>query len=75
MTRTGKVPLGNKILGGISAAFPELHQDVIYFLSNSANRLPKDATTNPLRQPSEAQGRGLRGFLRDLLWRIKKGVI
>jgi len=74
-TRTGRTPLGNKILKGITAAFPDLEQDVvIYFLSSDASKLPNNAK-NPPRQPSKAQGRGWKGFFRDLLWRIKKGVI
>ena len=70
-TRVGKIKVGNKILMGIMAAFPELKQDIIYFLSNDANRFPKDATKNPLRRLLEAQGRGLKRFFGGLLARIK----
>ena len=71
MTRSGKIPLGNKILKGISIVFPELQQDVIYFLSNNDNRLSNNAN-NPLSQPSEPQGRGLKRFFVGLLGRIRK---
>jgi len=71
MTRTGKIPPGNKILRGISAAFPELQQDVIYFLSRNDNRLSTNAN-NPLRQPSGAQERGLKRLLVGLLGRLRK---
>jgi len=71
MTRTGKVPPGNKIIKGISTSFPELQQDVIYFLSNNDNRM-SDNANNPLKCTSEPQGRGLKGFLVGLLGRIRK---
>ncbi|MBA7472477.1 hypothetical protein ES707_07804 [subsurface metagenome] len=71
MTRTSKIPLGNKILRGISATFPELQKDVIYFLSNNDKKLSNHAKY-PLRQPSEPQGRGLKRFFVELLGRIRK---
>lgn len=73
MTRSGKIPLGNKILKGISAAFPELQQDVIYFLSNNDNKLSNTAQ-KPSSQPSEAQGRGLKRFCVELLGRLAKSL-
>jgi len=72
MTRTGKIPPGNKIIKGISAAFPELQQDVIYFLSNDADKSSINATKNPLRQPSEFQGWWLKRFCVGLLARLRK---
>jgi len=71
MTRTGKIPPGNKILKGISIAFPELQQDVIYFLSNNDNVLSNNVK-NPLTQPSEPQGWGLKRLLVGLLGRLRK---
>ena len=50
MTRTGRTPLGRKILTGIVPAFPELQKDTIYFLSNSANNLPPKAKDNPFKR-------------------------
>ena len=70
-TRLGRIPTGNKILKGVSTAFPELKDDVIYFLSSDANKLPDNAKY-PLRATSEAQGRGLKGFLVRLLGRFRK---
>ena len=66
-TRTGEIPLGIKILKGISVAFPELQGDVIYFLSNGANKLPDNATKNPSFQ-------GLKSFCARLLARIRKAL-
>jgi len=71
MTRSGKIPPGNKILKGISVAFPELQGDVIYFLSNNDKKLASIAH-NPPKCTSEPQGRGLKGFLVELLGRIRK---
>lgn len=71
MTRSGKIPPGNRILKGISATFPELQQDVIYFLSNDADKSSGDATKNPLKPTSEAQGRGLKRFFVGLM-RLRK---
>lgn len=34
--RSEKVPLGSKILKGISSAFPELQADILIFLSSDA---------------------------------------
>ena len=70
-TRVGEIKVGNKILMGIMAAFPELKQDIIYFLSNDANRIPNNATKNPLRQFLEPQGRGLKRLCVGLVARIK----
>lgn len=72
MTRTGKIPLGKKILTGISAAFPELQQDVIYFLSNDANEIPLSANRSPLKQPLGALRRGLNKLGDVLLGKIWK---
>ena len=72
-TRSGKIPPGNKILKGISIAFPDLQEDVIYFLSNDANRLPEGANRNPLKTSSEPRGRGIRKFCVGLIGRIRKG--
>jgi len=72
MTRSGKIPPGNRILKGISTAFPELRQDVIYFLSDGADNSARLATKNPLKQSSQAQGRGLKRFFVELLGRIRK---
>jgi len=41
MTRSGKIPPGNTVIKCISKNFPELHLEVIYFLSQSADRLTK----------------------------------
>jgi len=71
MTRSGKIPLGNKILKGILTTFPELEQDVIYFLSSNDKKL-SDNAKNPLKQPSEPQGWGLKRFCVGLLGRIRK---
>ena len=38
--RSGKVPLGAKLIKGVMGSFPQLRDDVIYFLSNDAHRLP-----------------------------------
>jgi transcriptional regulator with XRE-family HTH domain len=73
-TRTGDTPLGKKVLAGISAAFPELQQDVIYFLSNDDDKSAKDATKKRFNQPSEPQERGLRGFCMELLGRLAKSL-
>ena len=74
MSRAGKIPFGNKILKGISAAFPELHQDVIYFLSNDADKSSRIATQNPLKSTSEPQGRGIKRFFVELLGKFRKGL-
>ena len=70
-TRSGKIPLGRKILNGIMTGFPELKKDVIYFLTNDANKSPKDANKNPPKQPSEAQKRGWKRFFGELIEKIK----
>jgi len=72
MTRTGKTPIGSKIMKNVSKAFPELQQDVIYFLTNDAQKCPNNAQQNPLKQPSEAQGRGLKRVFVELLRRLRK---
>jgi len=59
-TRLGKIPLGMKILKGISPAFPELKQDVEIFLSRDANNCPVNAN-NPVKR-----------FFVGLLERIRK---
>lgn len=46
MARTGKIPLGHKIIKGISVAFPELQADILIFLSESANKLSDEAKEN-----------------------------
>lgn len=74
MTRTGKIPLGNKILKGISSVFPELQQDVIYFLSSDDKKL-SDTAKYPPRQPSEPQGRGLKRFCVGLLAVVKRNLL
>jgi len=72
MARSGKIPPGNKILKGISATFPELQQDVIYFLANNADKSSRPATRNPLVALFfKAQG-GLKRFFVELLGRIRK---
>ena len=71
MTRTGKIPPGPRVLKGISGAFPELQQDIIYFLSSNADELSKGGDTIPLKEPSGAQERGLKRFCRGLLGRVR----
>ena len=76
-TRSGKIPLGNKILKGIPRAFPELQEDVKrvtdqIFLSSDANRLSNSDNKNPLKPLSGLQGRGLKRFFVELLGRIKR---
>jgi len=66
MTRTNKILPGKKVVAGISSAFPELHRDVIYFLSNNDKKLSNYAN-NPLRATSQPQGRGLKRFFVGLL--------
>ena len=75
-TRTGEIPLGNKLLKGISTAFPGLRKDVKaitnrIFLSCDANRIPEGATKSPLKQLSEAQGRGLKRFCVGLIRKLR----
>ena len=72
MTRTGRIPLSNTIIRCITKNFPDLHQDVIYFLAQDGDRLSQKGDRNPLRQPSEPQGGGLKRFCVGLLRRIKK---
>jgi len=60
------------LLKGIAKGFPELHHDIIYFLAPDADRLSKECDRNPLKQPSEAQGRGLKRFCVELLGRIRE---
>ena len=72
MTRSGKIPLGLKIPKGISVAFPELKEEAQNFLSNDAQKLPRDANKNPLKSTSGAQGRGIKRFFVELLGRIKR---
>lgn len=72
MTRTGKTPLSNTIIRGISESFPELHKDLIKFLSNDGDRLAEDVSKNPLKATSEPQGRGLKRFFGRLLGRLRK---
>jgi len=43
MTRTGRVPLGHKVILGIFQGFPELHTSMSVFLANSADESSKDA--------------------------------
>jgi transcriptional regulator with XRE-family HTH domain len=38
--RTGKIPLGSKVLKGISIAFPELQADILLFLASDAKNCP-----------------------------------
>jgi len=72
MTRTGKIPPSNTIIKCISQNFPELHQDILNFLAQDGDRLSKEGAQNPPKQPSEAQGRGLKRFCVGLLGRGKK---
>ncbi len=46
-TRSGKIPLGTKILKGISAAFPELQADILIFLASDAKSCPNNAKDKP----------------------------
>jgi len=52
--RTGKIPLGNKILKGISVAFPELQANILIFLASDAKNCPDNANKNPLKEASRA---------------------
>ena len=72
MTRTGKTPLGIKILKGIAKNLPGLHQDIIYFLAQDGDKLSWNGDRIPLKQHSEAQGRALKKFCMGLLERIKE---
>ena len=72
-TRAGDNPPGNKILKGVSTAFPELQKDVLVFLSNDDKMLSNTAQ-NPLKQPSGAQGRGLKRFFVRLLGKLAKSL-
>jgi len=76
-TKSGKIPLGNKILKGIPKAFPELQEDVKrvtdqIFLTSDANVLSNNANENTLKPSSQAQGRGLKRIFVELLGRIRK---
>ena len=62
-TRTDRTPLGKKILEGITSAFPELHQDVIYFLSHDADGLPNNAIRNPLKTALSGLRKGIKKVL------------
>ena len=70
MTRSGKIPLGNTMTKCISKNFPELHQDIIYFLAQSADKSSRAGDKNPLKPLSEPQGRGLKKFCVELLGRM-----
>ena len=72
MTRTGDTPLGMTLLKGIAKGFPELHQDIIYFLDSDADRLSKECDRIPLKQHSEAQGRALKRFCGGLIGRLRR---
>lgn len=74
MTRTGKTPLGKKVIAGVIAAFPELKGDIIYFLSNDVKITPKQDVKNFLIAPFFKAQRGLKGFARKLLRRVGKGA-
>lgn len=71
-TRTEKIPIGRRVIGGIPKAFPELQDDVLVFLSIDANNSPHIAQSIP-KKSSEAKGIRFKMFLRDLLWRLKRG--
>ena len=75
MTRSGRIPPGNTVIKCISKNFPELQQDIIYFLSSNADELSKSGDTMPLRMPSEAQERGWKGFCRGLLGRVRETLL
>jgi len=70
-TRTGKLPVNNKIIRGILKAFPELEQDVIYFLSYD-DKMLAGIDNNSTEQLSEPQGRGLKRFCVGLLGKLIK---
>lgn len=70
-TRVGKLSLNNKIIKGILKAFPQLRDDVIYFLSYDAKKW-SDIGNNPTEEPPEPQGRGIKRFFVELLGRIKR---
>ena len=55
MTRTGKTRLSNTLIKCITQNFPELNQDIIYFLAQSADKSSNDGDKNPLSQPSVAR--------------------
>jgi len=71
MTRTGKIPPGNTIVKCISKNFPELHKDILKFLVQDGDGLSRKGAQNPPKQPSEAQGWGLKRFFVGLLGRVK----
>ena len=71
MTRTEETPLSMTMLKCVCKNFPDLNQDVIYFFTGNGDKSSNDAVKNPLRQPSEAQGRGLKRFFVGLLGRIR----
>jgi transcriptional regulator with XRE-family HTH domain len=72
MTRSGKIPVGRKILKGISMAFPELQQDVIYFLAKGADISTIEGDEKSPQMYQEAQGRALKRFCRGLVGWIRR---
>jgi len=73
-TRTGKIPLGNKILRGAVKAFPELYVYAYIFLTDGADIKTEIADTpaTPHQTPCSGQQGG---FMRRLVdWVIKGGL-
>jgi len=75
MTRTGRIPLSNTIIKCITRNFPDLQQDVIYFLAQDGDKLSQKGDRDAPRQPSEAQGRGLKRFCVGLLAVVKRNLL
>jgi transcriptional regulator with XRE-family HTH domain len=71
MTRTGKVPPGVKILKGAASAYPELKDDVIYFLlGNAAKTTLRVDKDNPIFANKNGQERGIKHLCGELVARI-----
>jgi len=74
MTRSGKIPPGKTIIKCITKNFPELHQDIIYFLAQSADKLSNNGAENPPRHLSEPQGKGIKRFCVELIGRLRRAL-
>lgn len=72
MTRTGKTSLSNTLIKCIYKRFPKLKRDVENFLNHDGDRLSREGDRNPLKQPSQPQGKGLKKLCMGLVARIRE---